>query len=321
MESYAKVIADSISPDGHRLTTFQVCFRRFVLSEVNTHRVFSRNSASSRAIPVKKQLEAIERDLAYPEAWPVEQKGMQGGAALSMPAQVEARKVWQYASRHAVSSAKELLGLGVHKSVTNRLLEPFMWHTAVITSTAWANFFGLRCNPMAQPEIRVAAEAMKTAYDASTPDKIGPGMWHLPYIDREDITAAEEYLLNETVEGVVSKDRVTKTLVAMSSARCARVSYLTQDGRRSVADDLSLYLRLIEADPMHASPLEHVATPCAWNVNEVEISASPLYTSRIKPGTVSTPVMNLVLPEYGNLLGWHSHRFDMEIERGYQAFS
>lgn len=293
MEPSAKVIADSISLTGHRVTTIEAVMHRFVLAEFNTHRVFSRNSASSRAIPLTKQLAKVQTDCAFPVSWPTEQKGMQGGEELVEYPREQAGEIWENASEDAINSARALGQLGVHKSVANRLLEPFMWHTVIVTSTAWENFFGLRCNPMAQPEIRATADAMKAAYEASQPRTVTMGNWHLPYVQDD------EYHEHET-----------STLVMLSSARCARVSYLTQAGERDIAEDINLYTRLTSATPMHASPLEHVATPYNSNLQEVVVISRP--NGNLKP---------LILPRYGNLLGWHQHRFDVEIDRDYQAFA
>lgn len=312
-EPSARVIADSISPWGHRVTTVEGVMHRFVLAEANTHRVFSRNSASSRAIPVHKQLDKVRHNPAMPVVWASEQKGMQGGDELPYEVIKVAQQAWLSARDHSVNLADTLVGLGLHKSVVNRLLEPYMWHTVVITATAWENFFGLRCNPMAQPEIRVFAESVKAVYDASEPREIYPGQWHLPYIDTEDIRAAEDYLHTCTDEGV-SKRGVTRTLVQMSSARTARTSYETQDGVRAPAADLTLYNRLTSADPMHASPLEHVATPNEDNEHTVEVFP-------MAPFDGDDEGLELTLPKYGNLLGWHAHRFDVEVLRGYRAFA
>jgi len=245
----AKVILDSISPEGHRLTTMEVVMHRFVLSEFNTHRSFSRNSASSRAIPTRKQMARVETETAFPVSWPCEQPGMQGGDELDGHLGDSANAVWRNAMQDAVRHATALAEIGVHKSVVNRLLEPFMWHTVIVSSTEWENFFGLRCNSLAQPEIRVAAESMRDAFEASEPSRLEPGEWHLPYIDEED------WLLFESRGGGIE---VAK---AVSAARCARVSYLTHDGRRDHSKDIELYERLTSADPPHISPLEHVATP------------------------------------------------------------
>lgn len=255
MSSYAKVIEDSINEEGVRLTTFELRFRRFVLSEFNTHCVLSRNSASSRAIPVTKQLMKVWGEPAFPATWPAEQKGMQGGAELTEGTVRLAKHHWLAARDAAATRAEELLKAGVHKSVTNRLLEPFMWHTAVVTATAWDNFFEQRCSPLAQPEIREVAELMQQARIESEPQLLEDGMWHLPYVDPDTFLEMAE-------RGMASYTDLAK----VSAARCARVSYLTQDGRRDVEEDLKLYERLVTARPAHWSPLEHVATPWLTNV-------------------------------------------------------
>lgn len=237
----AKVIADSISETSARLTTMEVVMHRFVLAEFNTHRVFSRNSASSRAIPVAKQLARVQTDPAVPISFPTEKKGMQGGEELAGRSRAIATDDWLSARDSAVEAALDMISNGVHKSVINRILEPFMWHTVIVSSTEWDGFWRQRCSPLAQPEMRAAAEAMYAAYLASSPHGLRLGEWHLPYIQDEDA-------------GIFDRRWV-------SAARCARVSYLTHDGRRSVVADLELYDRLVNADPPHASPLEHVATP------------------------------------------------------------
>lgn len=247
----ASVIKDSVSPEGDRLTTIEATIHRYVLSEINTHRKLSRNSASSRAIPFRKQAERVAYNPAIPVSFPAEQPGMQGGAELSEREVQAATHLWLRARDHALNYAKHLSDLGVHKSVVNRMLEPYMWHTVIISSTEWDNFFGLRCNSLAQPEIRLAAEAMRDARDASTPQELGYGEWHMPYIYDEDLAVAESNY----------EEDVTEVLKKVSSARCARVSYLTHDGARDLDKDLSLFERLSSARPMHASPMEHVATP------------------------------------------------------------
>lgn len=258
----AKVIADSVSPEGDRLTTIEATMHRFVLAEFNTHRVFSRNSASSRAIPVKKQIARVAMVPAMPVVWAAEQPGMQGGGEIDNPTAAEME--WRMASQAAIQHATRLTLLGVHKSIVNRLLEPFMWHTVIVSSTEWDNFWVQRCSPLAQPEMRACAEAMQQAYNASTPRLIKYGDWHLPYFDRETL----DWALDRTFpfnsedderlpEGVTAKEACKR----ISAARCARVSYLTHDGHRDPWEDLKMYDRLVSASPPHASPLEHVACP------------------------------------------------------------
>lgn len=285
----AKIIADSISPQGHRITTFEVTFHRFVLAEFNTHCVLSRNSASSRAIPVAKQIERVLRDPAIPLSWPAEQKGMQGGEELTPNQVLTARTKWLDARDNAVETARHLVNLGVHKSVTNRLLEPWMWHTAVVTATAWWNFFAQRTGPLAQPELRAAAILMQRQYEESIPRGLFDGAWHLPYLDPTEALTMEP-----------------RHRWQVSAARCARVSYLTQDGKRDPGEDIELFHRLTTASPMHASPLEHVATPDATNVHHT---------------LVTDTKQMLTLPRYGKLLGWQALRHLVEADDEYQSFS
>jgi hypothetical protein len=239
----ATVIADSVSERGVRLATLEVTLHRFVLAELNTHRVFSRNSASSRAIPVAKQLDRVLTDPALPLEFGANQRGMQAGPALTGAAHDEALRAWLHARDEAVAAVRTLLDLGVHKQVANRLLEPFLWHTVIVTATDWEGFWAQRCSPLAQPEIRAAADAMRQAYEASDPVVVRDGDWHTPYLRPDE------------------RDLDLETRKRISAARCARVSYLTHDGRRDLDADLELYGRLVTADPPHSSPLEHVATP------------------------------------------------------------
>ena len=239
----ASVIADSISPNGDRLTTIEVVFHRFVLAEMNTHRAFSRNSASSRAIPISKQIEKVLIDPALPIEFGTKKSGMQPGPPLEGEDYDRAVEIWLEASDAAVVAAKQLEAMGIHKQVANRLLEPFMWHTAIITSTEWDNFLLQRDSDLAQKEIQVPAHLISLVLKESKPEKRGYGQWHLPYVGEE-----EKHL---TIE---EKRKI-------SVARCARVSYLTHSGKRDIKKDLELYDRLITANPPHWSPLEHVATP------------------------------------------------------------
>ncbi|AXV08027.1 Thymidylate synthase thyX [Euzebya pacifica] len=239
----ATVVADSVSPEGVRVTTIEVTLHRFVLAELNTHRVFSRNSASSRAIPIGKQIARVETDPAMPVEFGANQRGMQAGAPLEGEEEKAAIDAWLRARDAAVDAVRVLDDLGVHKQVANRILEPFMWHTVIVTATDWDGFWHQRCSPLAQPEIRVAAEAMREAFDASTPRAMAAGEWHTPYVRDDEL------------------DLDDRTKRRISAARCARVSYLTHDGRRDLSADEELYQRLVTADPPHWSPLEHVATP------------------------------------------------------------
>ena len=239
-----RILADSVSPAGHRITSFEVTFPRIVLAEVNTHCMLSRNSASSRAIPVAKRIAAVEIDMFVPEAFGRNQKGMQPGEALTDADASDARFHWEEAAGECLRRADRLAELGVHKQYANRLLEPFSWHTAVITATDLDNFFHLRVNPLAQGEFVKAAQLMQAGRDNSEPRELKYGEWHLPYVEPGEAFDLEAAKID---------------VVKVSVARCARVSYLTQNGVRDPAEDLGLYERLESSG--HMSPLEHVARP------------------------------------------------------------
>jgi thymidylate synthase ThyX len=241
----AKILADSVSPDGVRLTTLEVTFPRIVLAEFNTHRVFSRNSASSRAIPVEKMIRMVQDHPYVPTHWGKNQRGMQADEELSGIEQRASRAAWYGAMAQAVGHAKELAEIGVHKQITNRLLEPFMWHTAIISSTEWMNFFHLRCHRDAHPEIRRAAELMREAMDKSVQRVVNYGDWHTPLVEPGEAWDLE-------IAGVVDVRKV-------SVGRCARVSYLTHEGKRDPPEDIKLFDRLLTSG--HMSPFEHVARP------------------------------------------------------------
>jgi len=215
-------------------------FHNFVADGFIVHN--SRNSASSRAIPTAKLIERVMTDPVLPLEWGKNKAGMSASSVLSADESDHGRAVWLAARDAAVSEAKKLLDLQVHKQVLNRILEPFLWHTVIVTSTDWSNFFELRCAPAAQPEIREAAIQMRSALEQSTPTHVKNGDWHLPLVQDDEREAVD-----------------IENLKKASVARCARVSYLTHEGTRDIQKDLDLHDRLkIER---HLSPFEHVATP------------------------------------------------------------
>ena len=246
----AKVIADSVSPAGKRITTLQLRYHRFILAEVNTHRAFSRSSASSRAVPVAKMLEQVRNDPATPIHFGKNQAGMQAHEELDEDAKRVAQALWKRAAQEAADIAESMSERGAHKQVVNRLIEPFQWAQTVITATEFDNFYALRCHPDAQPEMQALAYAMRDAMEGSTPQMRWQGDWHLPYISAEE-----------------RESHGPDLLARISAARCARVSYLLHDGTQpSLEKDLALFKRLAGNTPMHSSPLEHQAQPLAsWN--------------------------------------------------------
>lgn len=305
MSYSACVIADSISPAGHRLSTLECTLPRIVLAELNTHRMFSRNSASSRAIKVEKQIERVLEDPFIPIYWGKNQKGMQAEVELTEDEREEARIQWLKARDSAVLHATALLKTGVHKQITNRLLEPFMWHTVIISATEFENFRGLRVSPLAQPEIDRAAKMMFVCLEGSKPQRLELGQWHLPYVssDRE-----RDDLIRHGFDPV-----------RVSVARCARVSYLTQDGVRDPKQDMGLYDRL--RAPGHMSPLEHAARPMTkdeldrYAMWEFSMADGTVERRRWTPGAEQWSQINQVeivsrsLTHYlGNFSGWVQHR-------------
>lgn len=244
MKITAKILADSVHGlFNTRLTTLELRYPRYIHAEFMTHRVFSRNASSSRAIPINKQIDAVESDPVYPLEWGTNKPGMQAGDALSREAQTEAENAWGLAIIDAVKHARKLQAMGVHKQIVNRILEPFAYITVIVSATDWQNFFDLRISPLAQPEIQDLAKKIRHAMDQSIPTILLPGQAHLPFV-----TTAEndEYIL--------------PLRMMLSAARCARVSYLTHDGLAPDANkDLALAERLL-AD-RHASVFEHQAQP------------------------------------------------------------
>ena len=145
----AKIVCDNIDPRGNRITTMLLTFPRFILAELNTHRMFSKNSASSRAIPFEKILKMVEEDPFIPIAWQKDHSGMQGTEYWTEPYEIgEKIKCWLNARDSAISHATYLNskgGEGITKQLCNRILEPFLWHTVLLTSTEFENFFKQRC--------------------------------------------------------------------------------------------------------------------------------------------------------------------------------
>jgi thymidylate synthase ThyX len=258
----ANIIADSISPEGIRLTTMQLRYPRFIHAEFMTHRMFSRNASSSRAIPVARMIEDLRRDPAMPVYWGSHQAGMQAGEELNEDDQWHCSEVWFAARDNAISAAKAMIDAGLHKQIANRILEPWAHINVVVTATDWANFFALRAHPDAQPEIKALALEMLNAMAGSQPIHLNPGEWHLPYISAQDWSAVRGYFTTKNPNEEPTHDNLRDTLLPVSVARCARVSYLTHDGRQtSIEEDIALYDRLVGSQPLHASPAEHQATP------------------------------------------------------------
>jgi thymidylate synthase ThyX len=265
----AVVIADSISDQGIRITTLQLRYWRAIHAELMTHRVFSRNAGSSRARPSKAIIEQVAHDPWGPIVWGLNEPGMQANNVADISVGMQSLWSWRNIAKRAANSATVLLNLGLHKQIVNRVLEPFTYIDVVVTATDYANWFALRLDEDAQPEIQQLAQAMKSAMDDSTPVLLNPGEWHLPYITVSDYAEAQNH-----VSYVISKDRpetLLDLLKKISAARCARTSYKAFDGKvASIDDDLSLFDKLMSGNLKHASPTEHQATPDYYHEDEYQ---------------------------------------------------
>lgn len=241
-----EIVCDSVHQT--RLTTMILTYPRFIHSEFMTHRMFSRNAASSRAIPIARMLMEVEECPVIPLHWGKNVAGMQAPEELDEKTAELCKEEWLDARDNAVKTVERLSKAGLHKQVANRLLEPWMWIRVIVTGSerAWRNFFALRCHAAAEPHMQkiafMAREMYMTPYRNPLIRRLQAGEWHLPLI------------------GFPGDEEIAKEdLPRVSAGRCARVSYLTHDGRRDVEEDLKLFRRLSKARPMHASPLEHQA--------------------------------------------------------------
>lgn len=292
----AKIICDSVSAENVRLTTLQLRYPKFIHGEFMTHRVFSRNASSSRAIPVERLIQDVIDDPVYPSFWGKNQPGMSANEECNTVIEtgstgISGREIclsreeaWGLARNNAVSQARAFAKAGYHKQIVNRLLEPFCHINVVVTATEWSNFFELRLHKDAQPEMRLLAEVIRRARHLSEPRPLKFGEWHLPYVSED------------TVQSDENDQEAWALRIRLSVARCARVSYLTQDGKTpNIEDDLKLYDRLVGAVPLHASPAEHQATPD----QRYEHSSSSWRNSAL----------------HGNFRGWQQYRKMLELGR------
>jgi hypothetical protein len=286
----AKVVCHSISPEAIPLVTVQIKQPRIIHSEFMTHRALSKNASSSRAIPTERMLKNILEDPARPVRFGANQKGMQDKGEdhdamvrFTNPFTGDeewytAEEAWNYGLILMTEIARGFADAGYHKQIANRLVEPWSHISLVVTATEWDNFFMLRDHPDADPTIRAVAVAVKEAIRKSQPTFLKPGEWHLPYI-RED----------ERVWSIPLVD-----MIKMSTARCARVSYLNHEGDSpSMEEDMNLYTRLMGSQPFHATPPEHQATP-------------DRYMPSVVNGYMTKKWENP--HEHGNLYGWRQYR-------------
>lgn len=297
----AKIVADSISSvNGKRITTFEVEFPRLILAEWNTHRLFSRNAASTRAIPILKQLAIIAESPAMPVFYGKNQSGMVANEEVDDATKEQCKSVIKEMLSAVTEGVTKLNELGLHKQHSGRYLEPWMHVKGVVTSTEWDNFFWLRKHPDSQPEIRLLAEKMWEALKASEPQTLLPGMWHLPYVDTV-LENDESGSLSRQIYFCQHEGEMVETCLenalAISSSCCAQVSYRKLDD--SLEKAKSIFEKLIESKPCHASPTEHQATPMKYtSFSDIENGWEEGVTHMDKQGYYWS----------GNLRSWVQHR-------------
>lgn len=255
----ARVVADSTNKNSNRITTFELEYHRFIHSELMTHRLFSRNAMSSRAVPTSKMIEQVRNNPATPIHWGKNQAGMQADNMLMGESLENAKRQWRQSAIYAASQAEVMSNIGAHKQIVNRLLEPFQMMKTVLTATEFDNFFWLRCDPDAQPEIQELANCMFEAMKQSQPEVLESGQWHTPYV--EHIFKGgnfESYCLTDEDDSVI-KLLSEEEAKAISASCCAQVSYRTLNNTYEKAMDI--YSKLASGRKVHASPFEHIATP------------------------------------------------------------
>lgn len=253
----ATIVADSISAHtNQRITTFELEYPRFIHAELMTHRQFSRNAASSRAIPIDKMIEQVLSNPAEPIHWGANQSGMQADKQIVETGR--AKQVWKIAKEDAIYHAEKLQELGLHKQIVNRVLEPFQMMKTLVTATNFDNFFNLRCHKDAQPEIKQLADLMYQAMQESKPEVLQAGEWHTPYVyhTRSEQGVLMYYVLGR--DGEVQYLTVDEA-IKISCSCSAQVSYRKND--TSIEKALTIYDKLVNSEPVHASAFEHCATP------------------------------------------------------------
>lgn len=309
-EINANIIADSKNTFGQRMTTFVIEAPRIILSEINTHRMLSRNSASSRAIPFLKMLDRALQDPFIPIRWMKDHTGMQGNEYFEDPKMIEKiTRIWLQARTDAAERANQLNDIGVSKQITNRLLEPFMWHRILITATEFENFFALRAHDQAEIHLQDLAFKMLNAYNESTPKQLQPGDWHVPFGDKLD-----ENRLYEIVKGSHGEQYplLHDLKVKIGVARCARISYNTFEGKDDYEADLKLHDNLLKNG--HLSPFEHIGRCMTEEEYFKHTQGKGYIHSHGKVGDNDTDAVNVTYTDInsfgwsGNLRGFISYR-------------
>jgi len=264
----AKIIADSVSQPCTRIVTMELEYPRFIHAELMTHRMFSRNAASSRAIPIQIMLDTIHSSPAMPIHWGKNQPGMQASEEVQHVG--NAKDLWKQAAVNAAGIANMMNNIGLHKQVANRITEPFQHMKLIVTATEWDNWFKLRTHKDAQPEIQALARAMLKEFNSNVSEFLYDDEWHVPYVKTKRQQGIRRYY--------DSADREISLADALmiSASCCAQVSY--RKNNESLEKAAAIFKTLIESDPQHASPVEHQAKPIQpsnlWQVGITHVDRS-----------------------------------------------
>lgn len=293
--------SENLYVPGSRIYTFELEYPRFIHAEFMTHRVFSRNAASSRAIPITKVIEDIENNPAQPVWYGKKQSGMQAKEELNSVDIEFSKEVLQDIRNETISAAIRLDSLGLHKQLTNRILEPYQMIKVIMTTTHLENWFWLRDDDDAQPEIQVLAQVMQQAIEDywtnQTIQVLREGQWHLPYVHTEK-TRDDDQLYFDELGNLIGLAEAKM----ISSSCCAQISYRKNDGSLEKAEDI--FKRLIESERVHASPTEHQATPIKYNprYNYPDSLVEYFWIDGV------TAINRYLEPQSGNLTWWVQHR-------------
>lgn len=298
------ILASKTTTSANPIYTIRLRYPRIIHGEIMTHRVFSRNARSSRAVPVKTMLNEVENTPFIPWHWGKNQKGMQAAEECNEPVtifpqlyleDVSREEAWVWASRNAIDVAREFMEAGYHKQLPNRLLEPFSWIDTLITSTEWDNFLWLREHGAAEPHLQDLAKLAHHALGTSDFQVLKPGEWHLPYITNADRAVSKGWEMPDD------------WLCKISAARCARISYKPFDGDASYEREIERYNHLVTDERVHASPLEHQATPDEMLTASIDLFEDD--NASLSPDeTLDAQRVFKHKQLHGNLNGWIQYR-------------
>lgn len=309
----AKVICDSVSPDGVRITTLEIEYPRFIHGEFMTHRSLSKNSSSSRAIPIQKMLDQIESNMALPIYWGKNKSGMQAVEEVSKFDEAKSVLNWERSFNYTKERVLDMVDIGLHKQVPNRLTEPFQMMKVVVTGTDWDNFFNLRIHPDAQPEICMLAYKIYKAMEESNPVELKVSDWHLPYVGFEYWGDEPKYYITKVSDeddqsyGMKYEEYLSlDDAIKISASCCAQVSYRNTDMSLEKAD--KIFNMLIKSDVLHASCFEHLATPIGFKETN-EMCNVFEYLDKVDGITHVNKQGDLCS---GNLRGWISYRQQLQ---------